>query len=294
MLMEGDKDGGGSSGEKKPPAADAEADFAKHKTDVANEASGRTQNVWRNKLDLGSEQARIQAAGEKAYRDTFREEYLKARQAGQTDAEAMQTARRAAAKATQAHVQNEAVKLAESRARLDVARDANADGIPDAFKNTDAKAKTDFADFSSGTRGAAGKRLARQLPGKTVPQMEDLLQKAGGTRHPGMPGTFDTVVEGKISYPQVSYTFPDGTLVRIKPHGDVRNGVDPMYSVEMLSSTPATGNPQNSVSFKLDVAGNPVPKGGGDIANPYPPQQQLQRAAYEQELLRFGHLPAKK
>lgn len=304
-LMEGDKDGGkseNSSGDKKEAGkgeaksglAEAEADFAQHAKDVANEAPGRTQNAWRNKLDLGSEQARIQAEGEAVYRDTFREEYLKAREAGQPDAQAMQTARRAASKATQTHVQDEAMKLAQARARLDVARDTNADGVPDAFKNTEPKAMTDFADFKSGTRGKLAKQLAPQLPGKTVAEMEALLQKAGGTRHPSASGTFETVVEGKTSYPQVSYTFPDGTLVRVKPLGDVRNGVEPMYSVEMMSSTPATGSPQNSVAFKLDVAGNPVPKGGSDIANPYTPQQQLQRAAYEQELLRLGHLPAKK
>ena len=67
-----------------------------------------------------------------------------------------------------------------------------------------------------------------------------------------------------------------------------------MYSVELLSSTPVAGRPQDSVAFKLDVAGNPVPKGSSDIANPYTSQQQLQRAAYEQELLLLGHLPAKK
>lgn len=152
----------------------------------------------------------------------------------------------------------------------------------------------DFADFCSGTRGSLAKKLTAQLPGKTVEEMEALLQRAGGTRHPTRPGAFDNVVEGSIRYPQVSYAFPDGTLVRIKPQGDIRNSVEPMYSVEMLTTAPSTGvHPQKNVAFKLDPEANAVPKGAGDINNPYTPQQQAQREAYQDEILRLGHHIAK-
>jgi hypothetical protein len=232
--------------------------------------------------------------GRKIYKETFRDEYVKTRKAGRTDIDARDIARKAAQGATRTYVNTEGAKLAEARARVDVLRDANGDGIPDAFKNTDAQALQDFADFSSGTRGAMAKKLTVQLPSKTVEEMEALLQKSGGVRHPTTPGTFDTVSEGQISYPQASYIFPDGTLVRIKPSGDVRNGVKPMYSIEMQTKAPSIGgSPQDNVAFKLDPAGNPVPKGTPDLNNPYTPLQPTQRTAYRDEILRLGHRFAK-
>jgi len=281
-------------GEKPPPRAEAEADFAKHAKNVANEAPGEARRAWEKGLDLGNERARVQAEGEAVYRDTLHEEYLKARETGQIDAKAIRTARDVAQAATKAHVRAEGVKIAEARARADVLKDANGDGIPDAFKSSDARAVQDFGDFSSGARGAMAKNLAAQLPGKTVEEMEALLLKSSDTRHPVALGTFDTVTEGQISYPQISYTFPDSTLIRIKPLGDVRNSVKPMYSVEMQTKPlQASGHPQNNVAFKMDAAGNPVPKGEGDINNPYTPQQPAQRKAYKDEILRLGHQLAK-
>jgi hypothetical protein len=102
------------------------------------------------------------------------------------------------------------------------------------------------------------------------------------------------VKEGQNSYPQASYHFSDGTLVRIKPQGDIKNGTQPMYSVEMETGGAASGaRPQENVAFKTDSAGEPVPKGPDDIKNPYSTQQPEQRKAYEQELLRLGHHQAK-
>ena len=89
-------------------------------------------------------------------------------EAGRTDIDARKISRTAATKATNAHVKAKGMKIAEARARADVLRDTNGDGIPDAFKSSDAKAVQDFADFSSGTRGSLAKKLTAQLPGKTV------------------------------------------------------------------------------------------------------------------------------
>lgn len=139
------------------------------------------------------------------------------------------------------------------------------------------------------------KRLSVELSGKTIDEMESLLQKAGGTRSPSQRGTFGTVKEGQNSYPQASYNFSDGTLVRIKPQGDIRNDVQSMYSVEMESASAASGaRPQDGVAFKMDSAGEPVPKGPDDVKNPYSTQQPEQRKAYDQEMIRLGHHQVKK
>lgn len=180
--------------------------------------------------------------------------------------------------------------MAEARARTDVLRDANGDGIPDVFKSVDHTAAQDFVDFSSGARGGLAKRFSVELPGKTVEEMEALLHKAGGTRDPVAPNTYRSVSEGQNTYPQACYIYPDGTLVRIKPLGDIKNGQQPMYSVEMQTKSLAVGGrPQNDVAFKMDSAGNPVPKGPDDINNPYTPRYPDQRKAYELEILRLGH-----
>jgi len=281
--------------EKLPSRAMFEAEFdAKHDRNVANAAPGQTA-VTTKVLDLRGDKARIQAEAEILYRRVARDEYARAREAGASDANALKNAHRAAAKAMTAFMRAEAIRLAEARARQDLLKDTNSDGIPDAFKTTDAKAAQDFADYSSGTRGNMAKKLATVLPGKTVGEMETSLTESGGMRHPATPGTFETITEGKNSYPQVTYTFPDGTLVRIKPRGDVRNGIDPMFSIEMQTKVQEPSvHPQRNVAFKVDPATNPVPKGGDDVNNPYGTQQQIQREAYERELMKLGHQAAKK
>jgi hypothetical protein len=275
--------------------AEAEAEFtAKLEKNVANEAPGTAESA-REPFDLGNEWSQVQVSSEKVYRDTFRNEYVKARTGGEVEIPAKNLARAAARKATKAHIKLEGVRIARERAHADIRKDTNHDGVPDAFKNADSKAVRDFAEFRTGARGGMAKRLSAELPGKTVDEMEALLQKAGGARSPGQQGTFSTVKEGQNSYPQASYQFSDGTLVRIKPQGDIKNGTQPMYSVEMESEVAASGaRPQDGVAFKMDSAGEPVPKGPDDAKNPYSTQQPEQRKAYDQEMIRLGHHQAKK
>jgi len=299
QMTKHDSEGGGPkpteapSVEKSPTRAEVEAEFAaKHAKNVANEAPG-VADVARKPLDLGNEWGRVQAEAERLYGNIFREEYVKARARGETDIGARDIARDAARKAARTHVQAEGIKIAEARARADVLRDTNSDGIPDAFMTSNARAAQDFAEFRAGTRGASAKTLTAQLQGKTVEEMEVLLQKSGGTRDPATPGTFKSVLEGENTYPQACYAYPDGTLVRIKPLGDIKNGEQPMYSVEMQTKSTTGGRPQDDVAFKLDASGTPVPKGKPDINNPYTPRQPLQRKAYQDEILRLGHRLAK-
>lgn len=274
--------------------AEAEAEFAaKLEQNVANEAPGTAESA-RKPFDLGNDWAQVQASSEKIYRDTFRNEYVKARAGGEAEISAKNLGREAARKATKAHVKSEGVRIERERAQADIRKDANHDGVPDAFKNADSRAVRDFADFRTGARGGMAKKISAELPGKTIDEMEALLDKAGGTRNPSQPGTFSTVKEGQNSYPQVSYHFSDGTLVRIKPQGDIKNGTHPMYSVEMESGVASGVRPQDNVAFKTDSTGEPVPRGPDDVKNPYSTQQAEQRKVYDQEMIRLGHHQAKR
>ncbi|HEX2686748.1 MAG TPA: hypothetical protein VHN14_09020 [Kofleriaceae bacterium] len=80
--------------------------------------------------------------------------------------------------------------------------------------------------------------------------------------------------------------------MRIKPNGDLINSSDPMYSVELTHpDAPRPGMPQESIAFKYDAQGQPVPKGPGDIQNPYP-EGTAAHQAYQDALIKAGHLHA--
>jgi hypothetical protein len=65
--------------------------------------------------------------------------------------------------------------------------------------------------------------------------------------------------------------------------------------VELESGAAASGSrPQDNVAFKMDSAGEPVPRGPDDVKNPYSTQQPEQRKAYDQEMIRLGHHQAKR
>lgn len=135
--------------------------------------------------------------------------------------------------------------------------------------------------------------------------MEAVAQARGGVRSPATG--VDQVRTGRVnpdstprlnpdgtpeSYPQIEYNYPDGTRVRIKPNGDLINSSDPMYSVELTHpDAPRPGLPQESIAFKYDAQGQPVPKGPGDIQNPYPEGTAAHRA-YQDALIKAGHLHA--
>ena len=91
----------------------------------------------------------------------------------------------------------------------------------------------------------------------------------------------------------IEYNFPDGTRVRMKPNGDITNSTDPMYSVELThADAPRPGMPQESIAFKYDTQGQPVPKGPSDIQNPYPDGTAAHQA-YQDALIKAGHLYAR-
>lgn len=100
-----------------------------------------------------------------------------------------------------------------------------------------AKAQLDAYRNGTARDGASARKYSTALSGKmTLPDMELVLDpevKAGtAARKPeeikGPPPS------GKQT--QIAYYFPDGSVIRLKPHGDEFNGWRPSYSVEVKSA----------------------------------------------------------
>lgn len=185
-------------------------------------------------------------------------------------------ARKAGGQAVLAALEPLAKTLAETRANA-----ALGDGSALSALDSDSKDAVDA--YEAGTTGAKAKHYATALNGKSADQMASLLDSdETGTRSDSSLGN------GK---PQWSWSFTDDSLVRVKPDGDAF-GDEPMFCVEVLkANTSASG--QDAVAFKTDNAGKAVPKGPGDVANPYDQgKHKPQFEAYQGVMIRAGHRQA--
>ena len=147
-------------------------------------------------------------------------------------------------------------------------------------------------------------RYHRSWSASTLPEMEAIARRRGGVRNPPTgvahvrANALDEANKPVLNhdgtpetYPQIEYNFSDGTRVRLKPQGDNVNSSKPMYSVELSDTNIRPGPPQESIAFKFDEHGRPIPKGPRDIANPYPKGTSAYQA-YQDALLGAGHLYA--
>jgi hypothetical protein len=161
----------------------------------------------------------------------------------------------------------------------------------DAFKqdaNTDAVRN----EYDQGTQGGNAKSLSPRFAGRTVAEIIDILD-TDVTSGRCTKSTSDLPMpNGQPPKPQIGYQYPDGTLVRVKPNGDVFSN-NPMYSVEVTNNTsgPVTG--QEDIAFKVGTDGKAVPKGPDSVNNPYNrgtnPEQYN---TYLEEVIKAGHLTA--
>lgn len=69
------------------------------------------------------------------------------------------------------------------------------------------------------------------------------------------------------------YEYNDGTVIRYKPLGDkIRKG--PSYSVEVKKDILQPDTGFDSIAFKVDKKGNPLPKWQKEINRPFPLEQK--------------------
>jgi hypothetical protein len=132
--------------------------------------------------------------------------------------------------------------------------------------------------LKSYAQGLLGKSVqGMDLRNKTADQARKELQRRGFTREMGVikdVRTGQPVVNPKtgLPVPIEVWTHQDGGLVRIKPEGDPtsRHRPAPHLSVSVLYPPGASGHDFNNEAFKVDFAGNPLPKWASDARNPFP------------------------
>ena len=104
-----------------------------------------------------------------------------------------------------------------------------------------------------------------------------------------------TRVEKRIGSPRgvrerqtmVKYEYPDGTLVRFKPHGDAFSGGKATYSVEVKNDPTRPDRAPGDVAFKVDENGKAVPKGPDDLK--VEGATERARSAYTTRAMQAGH-----
>lgn len=224
-------------------------------------------------------------AAEKTYRERRRD--------GQPEA----GARKAASDSGKLAAEQEWTVQAEKLA-IDRANQAIADGTVFDRSAMSAQAKAQLDAYRRGTtkEGAAARKYSTALIGKmTLADMELVLdpevKASTAARQPeeikGPPPTSKQT--------QIAYYFQDGSVIRLKPHGDEFNGWRPSYSVEVKTAgAPPGPSDPSTIAFKVDSLGRAVPKDPDQIANPYIDGKFLaQRSAYDQHVLNSGHRLAK-
>jgi hypothetical protein len=188
-------------------------------------------------------------------------------------------------KTAKAIARDEAIKAAEA-----TADDKISSG--DVFDKSKASSDTlnQLGEFDLGTAAESAKRLSPQLEGKTLTEMETVLDaevsaaRATKKTQPLIDPTDPMKVK---TQDQLVYDFADGTLIRVKPKGDKLNPGKVMYSVEVKSATPGKG--QDGVAFKVDGRGRAVPKNADELKNPYSPSNPIQWKAFQERVMTSGH-----
>jgi hypothetical protein len=241
------------------------------------------------KFDFAADPAANQQL-DATWRETFNQEYAKAREANVVPKKAMSAARAAANKATFEAAQAQAARPQNLEAARARARSDRANGNAFAESELDAPTKAAKTAYEAGTMGQAARSMSPQLAEKTMPEMEAMLEADVATGKSTKPPGEQTTAKNK---PMRSYLYPDGTLVRLKPEGDAF-GSEPKYSVEVTKQVGGPAANQDDIAFKVGADGVPTPKGPEDLNVPWDKTQNpAQYKAYVDEALKYGHLEAK-
>lgn len=148
---------------------------------------------------------------------------------------------------------------------------------PGLIWNTQLTPRTEQAikAFAAGTLGGSVKQL--DLRNRTAAEVRTELTRRGFVQEmahitdvrTGKPVVNPTT--GK-AVPMEIWTHRDGGMVRIKPEGDPtsRHRPAPHLSIAVLYPPGASGHDFNNEAFKVDFAGNALPKWASDARNPFP------------------------
>lgn len=261
----------GGEGEIEPPTRapeDPEAAFhAEVRQKLATMVDGQVKKALKAyEFPSGSP---APAKVRKHYEDTYAAEYATRLRAGEPKKQASRAAQSAALRSAKALATQEARAAARARALDDVKSGAAFGPTPSA------SVRGAKAAYESGEVGQSARGLSPRLTGKSMDEVQDVLDADVAAGRSAVAD--DPLVTDGVILPQKVYTYPDGTVVRVKPGGDgyrsklVPGPPDyrPKYSVEVrnLEATQVRG--QGDIAFKVGSDGAPVPKGPGSIHNPY-------------------------
>jgi hypothetical protein len=216
-------------------------------------------------------------AGEKAYMARLAEP-------GATDADAKLTSEKATRAGAQQAAEAVATRVARDRANAAIASGS-------AFGKGFTSAKQ-LADYRAGTTGMAAKRLASSLPGKTEKSFLDAMQDE--VKDGKVPAPRSININGPPAQTMQMWEYADGTEVRYKPLGDADRPNKPTFSIEVKKDPTVPDMGKDDAAFKIDAAGNPVPKNDLEIDNPYDKSRRpVQHDAFETAVLDPVHFELK-
>jgi hypothetical protein len=218
----------------------------------------------------------------------YRSQYRSLREQGAEVKNARKGAKSVADKTGKLFAKTRAIEAARARAQADL-------DSGDAFTETAKKdLASDRAEYDAGTHGSNAQRLSSELNGKSMAEVQAILDADASAGLCTKTPTNITVKGGK-TVPQDVYLYKDGTMVRVKPQGDgLNNQGGPMYSIEVIKKGVANPQTQGDVDFKVDGKGNAVPKGPSDAANPYDKAKNPEQwKAWMEKVINAGHRSTK-
>lgn len=157
-----------------------------------------------------------------------------------------------------------------------------------------------LAGLQGGTYGQTGRSLAPAMAGKSASEIETLASaEAARQGLPPAPITSSWPGPGGTTVQQKKWEYPDGTVVRVKETVPPGGMVDPFrrgptYSVSVLKRNPATGaalpDSYPNEAFKLDAAGEPVPKSPAETDPRAMPADRIAAAGFKRGVGDRGHV----
>jgi hypothetical protein len=229
--------------------------------------------------DFGADAPKVRDALKEAARLAARTAYLSGRTQGMTPTQAREAANRAAQAALQPAMKAlaEAAALRELETRVQDGRVFNRLAM-------NPRALAVLEAFEAGRLGAEARAWAVRLAGKSERQVRALMKLEVQA---GRATEKKVALTSPVSQVMSVWEMPDGTVVRLKPLGDVRRP-GPTLSVELKIDPTRPDADQSGIALKLDSRGRAVPRNLNDAQRPFT-LDGVQDRYYSDACMDLGH-----
>jgi len=182
-----------------------------------------------------------------------------------------------------------------SEIKQQVDADIESGAAHDFSQDEDGKMKQVYEDFQADPPkiGAEAKALGPKLSTMKEDEFIEFMDAEVATGKPtSKVEIVDSFAPGKEKQNMMKYEYPDGTMVRYKPDGDLIRKGKPTYSIEIKkdASLADRGGVEaiHDVAFKVDEKGRLVPKWPPTTNNPYGSSSTLSKN-YTNAMMATGH-----